>query len=49
MPAKIVARRTEMNVKNAEAVPSFERALKVLGKEQTQQMIAAITANTTVH
>ena len=38
-----------MNVKNADPVPSFDRALKVLGREQNQQMIVAMTANTTVH
>jgi hypothetical protein len=30
-------------------VPSFERALKVLGSELNQQIIVAITAKTTVH
>ena len=42
MPAKIVARRTEMNVKNAETVASFARVLKVLGREQTNEMRAMI-------
>jgi hypothetical protein len=45
----MAASRTEMNVKNAEPVPNFDRALKVLGREETQQMSVAITAKTTVH
>jgi len=45
----MAANRTEMKVKNADAVPSFERALKVLGSELNQQIIVAITAKTTVH
>lgn len=49
MPAKMAARSTEMKVKNAEAVASRESALKVRGSEQNQQIIVAITANTTVH
>lgn len=36
-------------MKKADPVPSFERALKVLGNEKTQQMIVEITANTMVH
>jgi hypothetical protein len=38
-----------MKVKNADPVPNLERALKVLGREQTQQIRVAITAKTTVH
>ena len=45
----MAANKTEMKVKNADAVPSFDRALKVLGREQNQQMMVAITAKTTVH
>lgn len=45
----MAANSTEMNVKKAEAVPNFERASKVLGREQNQQIIAAMTAKTTVH
>lgn len=49
MPAKMAARRTERNVKRADTVASLERALKVRGREQNQQIIVAITANTIVH
>ena len=49
MPANMAANRTDMKVKNADAVPSFERALKVLGREQNQHIIVAMTAKTTVH
>lgn len=49
IPAKIAAKRTEMNVKKADPVPNFDKALKVLGSENTQQMIVAMTAKTTVH
>lgn len=45
----MAANKTEMKVKNADAVPSFESALKVLGREQNQQIIVAMTAKTTVH
>jgi hypothetical protein len=45
----MAANRTEMNVKNADPVPSLERALNVLGSEKTQQIIAAMTAKTIVH
>jgi L-asparaginase/Glu-tRNA(Gln) amidotransferase subunit D len=45
----MAARSTEMNVKKADAVANLERALKVRGREQNQQIIVAITANTTVH
>lgn len=45
----MAANRTEMNVKNAEAVPSFDSALKVLGRDETQHMSVAITAKTIVH
>lgn len=38
-----------MNVKIADAAPSLDRTLNVLGREQNQQIRAAITANTTVH
>ncbi len=38
-----------MIVKNADPVPNLERALKVLGREQVQQMIVAMTAKTIVH
>jgi len=48
-PEKMAASRTEMNVKNADAVANFERALNVLGREHTQQMIVATTAKTMVH
>jgi len=40
---------TEMNVKRAEAVPSFDSALKVLGSEEIQQISVAMTAKTMVH
>ena len=43
MPAKIAARRTEINVKKAEKVASFERVSKVRGKEQSQDMTAMMT------
>lgn len=49
MAEKIAASKTEMNVKNAEKVASLARAEKVLGSEKKKQMIAPITANTTVH
>lgn len=49
MPANMAANKTEMKVKNADAVPSFERALKVLGSELNQHIIVAMTAKTTVH
>jgi hypothetical protein len=49
IPAKMVASRTEMKVKNAEAVPNFDKALKVLGREQIQQISVAMTAKTIVH
>ncbi len=49
MPAKIVASRTEMKVKIAEQRPSFDKPLKVLGSEQSQHIIVAITAKMTVH
>ena len=49
MPAKMAARRTDMKVKKAEAVPSFERALKVLGREQNQHIRTAIIEKTMVH
>lgn len=45
----MAANRTEMNVKKAEAVPSFAKALKVLGREASQQMIVAMTAKMIVH
>lgn len=45
----MAANRTETNVKNAEAVPNFDSALKVLGSEQIQHKIVAITAKTIVH
>ena len=48
-PEKIVASKTERKVKNAETSASFDNALKVLGREHTQQMIADMTENTTVH
>lgn len=38
-----------MKVKSAEAVPSLESMLNVRGSEANQQMMAAITAKTTVH
>ena len=38
-----------MNVKKADPVPNFDKALKVLGSENTQQMIVAMTAKTMVH
>ena len=43
MAAKMVARMTERNVKNAESVASLERVSKVLGREQMKEMIAMIT------
>ena len=49
MPAKMVARMTEMNVKIAEPNASLESPEKVRGREQTKQTIAAMMANTTVH
>lgn len=45
----MAANSTDINVKKADPVPSFESILKVLGREQNQLMIVAITANTTVH
>jgi hypothetical protein len=45
----MAAKRTEMNVKIAEAVASFASVENVLGREQSQQMIAAMTENVTVH
>jgi hypothetical protein len=38
-----------MKVKNADAVPRRESALKVLGRDENQQIIMAMTAKTTVH
>ena len=38
-----------MNVKKAETVASLARALKVLGKEQTQDTIAMIAEKPMVH
>lgn len=38
-----------MKVKIADNVANQDRALKVLGTEQTQQITAATTANITVH
>lgn len=49
MPAKMAARRTEMNVKNAERVASFDRVLNVLGSEQTKEMTAKMAEKPTVH
>lgn len=45
----MAASRTEMNVKNADTVASFASAEKVLGREQTQQIMVEITANVMVH
>lgn len=48
MPAKMVARSTEMKVKAAEAVPAFESASKVRGSEQSQQIMVTTMEKTTV-
>ena len=45
----MVARRTERNVKNAENVPRKDSVENVRGREQNQEMSAAMTAKTTVH
>ena len=42
MPEKIAASRTEMNVNTAEAVAPLERAPKVRGREQIQEMTATM-------
>lgn len=47
-PAKTAARSTEINVKNADKVASFESVSNVLGKEQKNEMIAVIAENPTV-
>lgn len=48
MPAKMVAKSTEMNVKNAEAVPSFDNILNVRGREHTQEITNMIALKLTV-
>ena len=48
MPAKMVARSTEIKVKNAEAVPSFDSILNVRGRENTQEMTNMTTLKLTV-
>ena len=48
MPAKIVAKMTEMNVKNAEKVAMVARALKVRGSEQIHDTTATIALNAMV-
>ena len=49
MPEKMAAKMTEMKVKTAENVASLARAEKVLGREQIQQIMVEMTANTMVH
>ena len=49
IPAKIAARTTEMNVKRADRVASFERVSKVLGKEQKKHTTPMMAAKPTVH
>ena len=49
MPAKMAARRTEMKVKKADAVPSLERVEKVRGVEKKKQIMAEMREKTTVH
>lgn len=49
MPAKMAAKRTEINVKKAETVASFERVSNVLGREHKKQITATIAENPTVH
>ena len=48
MPAKMAARRTEMKVKKAEKVASLDRALKVLGSEQSQERTVQMAEKPTV-
>lgn len=48
MPAKIVARMTEMNVNRAENVPSFDSVEKVRGVLKKKQMMADSAAKATV-
>lgn len=48
IPAKIVARMTEIKVNAAEAVPSFESMLKVRGRDESQQITETIAPNDTV-
>lgn len=48
MPAKMVARRTEMKVKAADAVPSLLNMLKVRGREHSQQTMATMMPKLTV-
>lgn len=47
-PANAAARMTETNVKKAEAVASFDKALKVRGIEQSQDTAAPIAEKPTV-
>lgn len=48
IPAKMAARSTETNVKNADSVASFERVSNVLGSEQKNEMTAQIAEKPTV-
>lgn len=48
IPAKMVARRTEMKVKAADAVPSLLNMLKVRGREHSQQTMATMMPKLTV-
>lgn len=48
IPAKIAASRTEMKVKSAESVASFDRVSNVRGNEHAQDRTAQIAENPTV-
>lgn len=48
IPAKIVAKMTEMKVKAADAVPSFESMLKVRGSDDIQQITVMMAPKDTV-
>lgn len=48
MPAKIMASRTEMNVKSAENVATLDRASNVRGSEQIHETIPVTTEKTIV-
>lgn len=48
MPAKIVAKMTEIKVNAADAVPSFESMLKVRGKDDNQQITVMMAPKDTV-
>jgi hypothetical protein len=45
----MAAKRTEMNVKTAERVASFDRVSNVLGREQKKERTAQIAEKPTVH